>query len=262
MFDDAAPKANSALHARATFSNSSYWGLDLIVRYEQFTTGKELYISFYYRFTRTGSAFGRQTKAWIAYSPTADKAYWATSFDNCQEGDYWRTHATEPVDENLLSPTLVGTRIDGEWVRFESYLKQSGAGVANGAWHQTAYRPTPATPTKQAVARNNYKMRDTSENWVDWTFGGAYYDMCDATNTSTIDIDEFYMDSTPARVEMCDGPTLATSNRCELQIPTAWSDSSITVQLKQGYLPSGTAYVYVMNAAGSANTAGYPITLP
>jgi len=262
MFDSATPKANSALHARVTFSDSSYWGVFLTVPYNQFTTGNELYISFYYRFTKTGAAFGRQTKAWIAYGATNDKAYWSNSFGTCQAGDYWFTHAAEPNDLFPVSPGVGGQEIDGEWLRFESYLRQSGAGVANGAWHQVVYRPTLGTPSKHVLALNNYKMRNTSENWVDWTFGGAYYDMCDTTNTATIDVDDFYMDSTPARVEVCDGPTLSASNRCELQIPAAWSDSSITVQLNQGYLANGTAYVYVVNPAGSVNTAGYPITLP
>jgi hypothetical protein len=262
MFDSATPKANSALHARATFSDNSYWGLNLLVRYEQFTTGKELYISFYYRFTKTGTAFGRQTKAWIAYGATQDKAYWANAFGTCQSGDYWFTHSTEPADQYPMNPRLGAQEINGEWVRFESYLRQSGAGVANGAWHQVVYRPTPAMPSKHVATLNGYKMRDTPENWVDWTFGGAYYDMCDSTNTATIDIDEFYMDSTPARVEVCDASTYSASTKCELQIPTAWSDSSVTVQLKQGYLTSGTAYVYVVNPADSVNTVGYPITLP
>ena len=263
MFDNATPKANSALHARATFSNKNYWGLNLIVPYSRFTTGKELYISFYYRFTKTGSAFGRQTKAWIAYnSRTNDKAYWSNAFGTCQAGDYWFTHAAEPNDLFTMSPGLGAQEIDGEWVRFESYLRQSGAGVANGAWHQVVYRPTLGTPSKHMVTLNNYKMRNTSENWVDWTFGGAYYDMCNSGDTATIDIDDFYMDSTRARVEVCDTATWSARTRCEPQLPTAWSDASITATFKKGYLPSSTtAYVYVINAAGSVNAAGFPVTV-
>jgi chitodextrinase len=263
LFNSAAPKASSARHARATFSNSSYWGLDLYVPYSQFTTGNELYISFYYRFTKTSANFGRQTKAWIAYpSSGPDKAYWTNSFGTCQAGDYWRTHATELVDENSLNPGLGATEINGEWVRFESYLKQSGPGVANGAWHQAAYRPSLATPEKHSVTLNNYRMRNTSENWVDWTFGGAYYDMCGSADTATIDVDDFYMDRTRARVEVCNTPTWSARTKCELQLPTAWSDTSITATFKKGYLPSSTtAYVYVINAAGSVNAAGYPVTV-
>jgi hypothetical protein len=109
---------------------------------------------------------------------------------------------------------------------------------------------------------NNYKMRNTSENWTEWTFGGAYYDMCGSTETATIDVDDFYMDSTRARVEVCDAATWSARTRCELQLPTAWSDASITATFKKGYLPSSTtAYVYVTNAAGNVNAAGFPITV-
>ena len=74
--------------------NGSYWGMNLIVPYTKFTTGDELYISFYYRLTKTGASFPRQTKAWIAYSATGDKAYFSTAFDNCEAGGF-RLHRTE-----------------------------------------------------------------------------------------------------------------------------------------------------------------------
>ena len=262
MFNDSSPKTNSSLHARATFSSMDYWGLSLIVPYNQFTTGNELYISFYYRVAMTGTGFPRQTKAWMAYDDSTDAAYWANSYGTCQAGDYWRTHRTQSVEENSVSPGLSATGIDGEWVRFESYLKQSGAGVSNGAWHQVVYRPTLGTPSKHVVTLNNYKMRDSSSDWTDWTFGGAYYSMCSSTNTATIDVDDFYMDSTRARVEVCDTATWSARTRCEPQIPTAWSDASITATFRKGYLPSSTtAYVYVINAAGDVNAAGFPIAV-
>jgi len=260
--NSSSPKARSTNHARAAFTSSSYWGLSLQVPYNQFTTGNELYISFYYRFTKTGAAFGRQTKAWVVYnSNTNDKAYWSNAFGTCQTPNAWFTHRTESGDQILMSPGLPSQAGSGEWQRHESYLKQSGAGVANGAWHQVVYRPTLGTPSKHVVTLNNYKMRNTSENWVDWTFGGAYYDMCNSADTATIDIDDFYMDSTRARVEVCDTSTYSARTKCEVQIPTTWSETSIAATFKKGYLATGTAYVYVINAAGSVNAAGFPIAV-
>jgi len=260
--NSSSPKARSTNHARAAFTSSSYWGLSLQVPYNQFTTGNELYISFYYRFTKTGAAFGRQTKAWVVYnSNTNDKAYWSNAFGTCQTPNAWFTHRTESGDQILMSPGLPSQAGSGEWQRHESYLKQSGAGVANGAWHQVVYRPTLGTPSKHVVTLNNYKMRNTSENWVDWTFGGAYYDMCNSADTATIDIDDFYMDSTRARVEVCDTSTYSARTKCEVQIPTTWSETSIAATFKKGYLATGTAYVYLINAAGSVNAAGFPITV-
>ncbi len=259
LFNNSTPKANSSLHARATFSGSSYWGLDLIVPYDQFTTGNELYFSFYYRLTRTGASFPRQTKAWIAYTATADRAYFSTAFDNCESGGF-RMHRTEGgfLDQGF---SLEGKNISGEWVRFETYLKQSAPGVSNGTWQQLAYRPTLGTPVRLTTNLNNAQMRATSQDWIDWTFGGSYWSMCSSSDTGTIDIDDFYMDSTRARVEVCNAPTFSASTSCELQVPTAWSDTSVTATLKRGYLNAGPAYVYVINASGNVNAAGHAVTI-
>jgi hypothetical protein len=118
------------------------------------------------------------------------------------------------------------------------------------------------TPKKHTVELNNYKMRNSSDEWVDWVFGGAYYSACGEVDAMDIDVDEFYMDSARARVEVCDTATWSARRRCELQLPTAWSDASITATFKKGYLPSSTtAYVYVINAAGNVNAAGFPVTV-
>ena len=46
------------------------------------------------------------------------------------------------------------------------------------------------------------------------------------------------------------------------QIPSAWSDASITAQANLGRLPCpGTAYLYVFDAAGSRNAEGFPVEI-
>jgi hypothetical protein len=262
--DASSPKASSTYHTRSVFVDSTnYWVQGFVIPYSGFTTGNELYISFYYRYTRTSANWGRQTKAWIAYSAVgSDRAYWSNAFGTCQAGDNWFTHRAEDADLIDLNPGLGAQELDNEWVRFESYLKQSAPGSANGTWHQTVYRPTLGTPAKHVVELDNYKMRESSDDWVDWVFGGAYFSGCDVTDGLDIDLDEFYTDSTRARVEVCDAATWSARRRCELQLPTAWSDASITATFKKGYLPSSTtAYVYVINASGNVNAAGFPIAV-
>jgi chitodextrinase len=262
VFNSSSPKANSSLHARMVFTNADMWGLNLYVPYSQFTTGNELYISFYYRMSKIGAVpFPRQIKPWIAYNSSwNDKAYWNTAYDNCQAGGY-RMHITENSPD--FSFSLSGTGTEGEWVRFESYLKQSSPGGSNGHWRAIAYRPTLGTPAKASRTLSDVLMRTSSDNWTRWTFGGGYYSMCNPGDNGTVDVDEFYMDSTQARVEVCNAPTLSASTKCELQIPMAWSDTSITATFKKGYISSAsTAYVYVINASGSVNAAGHAITIP
>jgi hypothetical protein len=259
--DNSTLKARSTYHARAVFDNASFWSLRLQVTGDSFGTGDERYISFYYRYTRTSASYAKQTKAWIVFPEGSgmDAAYWSTAFDVC-ESDGWRKHLTQTADEQESS--LSGPELDGEWVRFESWLKLSAPNTANGAWHQTTYRPTLGTPQKDALVWNDRVMRTSAENWEAWEFGGAFWDMCTTSDTGTVDIDEFYMDSTPARVEVCNAPTFSASTRCELQRATTWSDSSITFIFNQGYLDSGLAYVYVINPSGGVNAAGHEATIP
>lgn len=247
-------KARSSKHARMTFDDSAFYGLNLYVPYT-FATGNELFISFYYRYTKTGAAYPRQTKAWVAYDGSwGDHAYFSTAFGNC-EGGGWRQHRTDISSDIEIG--LDGPDINGEWVRFESYLKQSSASTGNGAWTARVYRPTIGTPDIIENIITNAVMRGSSTNWTKWTFGGGYYSMCGSSDFGTVDVDEFYMDNTQARVELANASTLASATVRELQVPTAWSDTSVTVTVNRGVFGDGdSVYAYIYDSTGSANATG------
>lgn len=74
-------------------------------------------------------------------------------------------------------------------------------------------------------------------------------------------MDDIYADSTPARVTVCSGSTWSSRSKCEIQIPSAWSDSSITATVNQGAFADGsTAYLYVIDSTGAVNSGGIPVT--
>jgi hypothetical protein len=71
-------------------------------------------------------------------------------------------------------------------------------------------------------------------------------------------LDDFYFDTTWARVMVGDQPTFDRSTHREIQIPTAWSDTSITVTLNQGTLNDlKNGYLYVIDANGQVNANGF-----
>jgi hypothetical protein len=73
---------------------------------------------------------------------------------------------------------------------------------------------------------------------------------------------DLYLDYSIARVVLGNAPTLAASTIRELQIPTAWSNTSITFQANLGAFASGqTAYVYVVDANGVVSATGRPVVL-
>jgi len=74
--------------------------------------------------------------------------------------------------------------------------------------------------------------------------------------------DEIYIDTTQARVEIGNASTWSACTHREIQIPSAWSSSSITVTVNQGsFANAAPAYLYVVDQDGNANAAGYPITI-
>lgn len=77
--------------------------------------------------------------------------------------------------------------------------------------------------------------------------------------------DDIYVDRTWARVMLSNSSTWGTASSgplYEIQIPTAWSNTSITVQINIGEFSNGaTAYLYVVDANGDANAPGFPVTI-
>jgi hypothetical protein len=110
---------------------------------------------------------------------------------------------------------------------------------------------------------------NTKVNASSWAGGNFNFDYVwligfdaggNAPPTLTLWTDDIYIDNTFSRVMIGDASTYASSTHFEMQPPTAWSSSSITVSLNQGSFADGsTAYVYVIDANGNVS-AGNPIT--
>jgi len=72
-------------------------------------------------------------------------------------------------------------------------------------------------------------------------------------------LDDCYGDTTLARVELGDASTIEACSFTEMQIPTEWSNGSITVEVNTGaFLPGDTAYLYVFDRDGNSSE-GYPV---
>ncbi len=72
---------------------------------------------------------------------------------------------------------------------------------------------------------------------------------------------DVYVDNTWARVEIGNNSTWSDCTHREIQIPSAWSDSSITVTVNQGSFNQGdTAYLYVIDSFGNVSN-GFPIII-
>lgn len=73
--------------------------------------------------------------------------------------------------------------------------------------------------------------------------------------------DSVYVDNSWSRVLLGDAATFAASTQREIQIPSAWSDTSLTLTANLGQYTTGTAYLYVVDSAGAVNANGFPVTI-
>ena len=106
------------------------------------------------------------------------------------------------------------------------------------------------------------QLRDSAsnENITTMSIQGVADNDAAFPTTNTFGLADIYVDNTWARVMIGNAPTWGQSSIHDIEIPTAWSDNSITVVLHNNSLPSiGGAYLYVFDANGNVNQNGYPL---
>jgi len=165
------------------------------------------------------------------------------------------------LDEAWESWTNAYYYTQDTWKRFEYIVDLGTPNVADGCaqWYvDGALRQPPSSNDASVLAR-------TDSNYVfDFFLINNYI----AQENDLLEprycpwdcwIDDVYIDFTRARVEIGNASTWAACTVRELQPPTAWSASSITVTLNQGTLTAlGDSYLYVVTAGGNVS-AGYAL---
>jgi len=154
-----------------------------------------------------------------------------------------------------------GGQDTGAWHRTEYYYKLSTPGVADGIWQQwvDGVQNVNLTNDMNRLAGNastiQYMMAPFDGN-------DSYNDSANGIidNSWQIWLDDFYIDTTRARVEIGDASSFTKCKVKFIQPSTSWNDTSITVNTELGTFSAGqTVYVYVVDANGVVNTLGYPI---
>lgn len=142
----------------------------------------------------------------------------------------------------------------GAWHRLEVYYRYSDpAGADNGQLYAWLNGQRFASYTN-VVTRSASSSGRVIDNFLLPFMADRLFNL--ALN---VYVDDVYIDRTQARVEIGNAPTWAQCTRREVQIPTAWSDSRITVSVHRGGFASGErAYLYVIDASGNAS-AGIPL---
>ena len=163
-------------------------------------------------------------------------------------------------NQEAVSPTGAPTDalLWNQWQRLEFYAQRSSApSTADGIWRE------------QRIGRSGYTFNYNNvmthlagnDSWRYVTLSSALESVYDGTANLKIYMDDVYVDTTQARVELCDSSTWSARTHCEIQPATAWSDTGATITLNQGSFTNGTtAYLYVVDSAGNTSN-GQQVTI-
>lgn len=156
---------------------------------------------------------------------------------------------------DIKTRTYVKNSTPGTWARHEMFAKLSSPGVANGAVFASV---------GFAESVNNTAAMTVGPG-KSFQYNGIILGLMSTTDGAScvVDmyVDDVYLDKTRARVELGNAPTYSSCTNREPQIPSSWSNTSITTTLNKGRFNSGdTAYLFVIDANG-VPSPGYPITI-
>lgn len=151
----------------------------------------------------------------------------------------------------------------GQWIREELYFFAGTRGNSDAEIKWWIHRNSPPEQINHnSDSGFNALIADRAEQFNKISIGKEWGGNNTPSDTNTVYLDDVYIDNTQARVEIADNAVWDNCMHREIQIPSAWSDASITFQVNQGSFSNGqTAYLFVVDADGNVNTNGYPIVI-
>ncbi|MBB6091641.1 hypothetical protein HNQ60_000487 [Povalibacter uvarum] len=149
---------------------------------------------------------------------------------------------------------------NGQWQHYQVALRASSSGgAADGAVMQYINGRLISNHTG-VVTRRGSAHWDQIRIGHYWAMDGVAE--CGANSGADLFLDNVYIDTSWARVELGNANTYSGSTKREIQVPTAWSASSVTVNVSTGTFASGsTAYLYVVDSSGAVNSNGIAVTI-
>lgn len=252
-YSTASLRTNSSRSVALGFNSSVYRNYLQIVN-----SSDELYFTFWAR-RYSPDSNGRNWKPYYLYSsnysqPDQALGTWSPDMGGWRVGLDYSDGTGGPT---IWGPTDDIVDLNGKWIRFEVYVKQSSANTSNGATVVTMHYE--ADNTIKSLSNTAIKTNTSTTKYGMINIG--QYEMSQSGHTATVYIDDVYFDTSRARVEIGNASTWSSCTRREIQIHSGWGTSSITAKINQGAFSGGqTAYLYVVDSNGNVNSQGYPIT--
>ena len=210
-----------------------------------------VYYTYRSRKITTGDTYGQYKNGRINASPNHYNGAGNTSISD-NYAVYW------PASSLLNLGWISYTETDG-WNRQEIFKISSTPGVADGALWFSVTDSAGNISTRSDWAVMTRASGETWEN--DNIMLGLMYANGRNDGVHRMYVDDVYVDRTRARVELGNASVWGACTNKEIQIPSAWSATSITITVNTGaFQDEDTAWLYVIDSSGNVS-AGYAVTI-
>jgi len=219
---------------------------------------REAYLSAWYYCTTSG-ANSRNFKIWAFRGGGAgDWGEPEIRVDMYPKSGAGHAYIADCYNGKIIDDWSVGGNVmAGQWNRVELWMHTGTSSSGDNDGVCTGWRNL-----SQWWHMDDFEY-DHSVQDFDNIYLASYFARDDGTPTPCMwwYYDEVYIDTTQSRVEIGNNSTWSGCSHREVQIPSAWSSSSVTVTVNQGtFADSSGAYLYVVDSDGNVNTNGYSIT--
>jgi hypothetical protein len=229
-----------------------------------------VYFSYWSYYDKRSSHWSRNSKPWLVYGENGHYPYSYCGYCDANPGGTppyypydpdFRTQATEAGDIGQPGSTYYGgpniIEVNGYWIRQEVWLVESSPGQTNGTYQIWTHRNG---LIQEAVNSTRVQTRNSNYHWRQVEIG-AYVSQDTGESAVNWYTDDIYIDNTPARVELGDAATWDACTRREIQIPRAWTNESVEVNINPGsFAPGQTAYLFVVDPTNTPGN-GYPVVI-
>lgn len=148
---------------------------------------------------------------------------------------------------NSSSQANVSGMSANSWKTIEQYKKLSTPGVANGGYYFKVNNSLKNSVSNFITRESGFTFQMNSH------LLGLMYANVRSGTTFNMYVDDVYVDITQARVMVGNQASYASCSQIEVQIPTAWSSTSISFTENQGALSATGNYIYVIDASGNVS---------
>ena len=215
-------------------------------------SANKLYVSAIFK-QHFGGALSRNMKYLSMGNPNG----WQTRFDVYPSTSSGHLYCNQTCtgSSTLQDWGYPGDFDDNEWHRMDGYFYYGTPSGGDG--YRSLYFDN------SLFAELSGTFIDGDCDTFDYFLIGHYFAIDQGSPQPTLERwwDEMYIDTTQARIEIGNNSVWGSCTHREIQIPTAWSATEITVTINQGtFAAEETAYLFVVDSDGTVSS-GYEIEI-